>query len=81
MKTINREIMTNKGDAKKELALLEQKLNTIYEVNFSDPDNNGLFGTDGSHEELLQLYTRAFDTVEFITHKALSLLKEVLKDE
>jgi len=73
--------MINKDGAKEKLASLEEKLNMIYEVNFSDSNDDGLFGTDGSHEQLLQLYTTAFDTIEHITHEALSLLKKVLEEE
>jgi len=73
--------MKNKEDVKKELTLLEEKLNEIYEINFNDPDDNGLFGTDGSHEALYQLYENAYDKVEEIAHKAINLLKEVLENE
>lgn len=41
-----------------------------------DPDDDGTFGSDGSHEELMGIFERAFDRADGVARNAINLLKE-----
>ena len=41
------------------------------------PNDDGCFGTDGSHEELMGVFERAFDRAEAVAHDAIKLLKSM----
>ena len=44
-----------------------------------DPHDDGTFGTDGSHEELMGVFERAFDRACSVAVEAIKLLKQGLR--
>jgi len=54
------------------IAKLEARLNATLP---DDPDDDGTFGTDGSHEELMNVFEEAFERAEAVALDAIKLLK------
>jgi len=42
-----------------------------------NPDEDGTFGTDGSHEALMEEFERAFDKAVRVAEKAIALLRSL----
>jgi len=55
-----------------EIAKLEDRLSAAL-----PNDEDGMFGTDGSHEELMGVFERAFGRAESVARDAIKLLKSV----
>jgi len=55
-----------------QIAKLEARLNAAL-----PSDEDGMFGTDGSHEELMGVFERAFDRAESVARDAIKLLKSI----
>jgi len=68
----------NKDD---DMQNLEEKINDLQKrLSYclpDDPDEDGTFRTDGSHEELLGVFERAYDKAESIAEDAIKLIKEI----
>jgi len=59
---------------KEQIAKLEARL---AEALPPDKNEDGCFGTDGSHEELMGVFERAFDLAESVANDAIKLLKSM----
>lgn len=62
---------------KKQVEQLESRLGKALPI---DRDEDGTFGTDGSHEALLNVFEGAFDRVVSVTQDAVNLLKSIQGD-
>lgn len=60
---------------KKQIEELQSRLNRALP---DDPHDDGTFGTDGSHEELMGVFERAFNRAEGVAYDAIKLLKSTL---
>ena len=57
---------------KEKISELQKELDQI----LSDPNEDGTFGTDGSHEAMLGVFEHAYDKAEAVALKAIALLIE-----